>query len=74
MFEQGFTAHRLILTYSSFAAQASPVNIHNLRNGHIRDDHRLIGSGVVGHGLLKRRDDFVDATQTNCPNQPGKLD
>jgi hypothetical protein len=48
--ERGFVEDRLVSTYSSFAAQASPVDVHNPHNGHTRYDHRLVGSGVVvGH-------------------------
>ena len=38
--ERGLAERGLISTYSSLAAQASPVNIHNPRDGYLRP-HRL---------------------------------
>lgn len=53
----GFSETRLVYNpraaRSSFAAQATPVHIHNPHNGHIRHDHHHIGSGVVGHNRFE---------------------
>jgi hypothetical protein len=47
--ERGFAEHRFISTYGLFATRASPTDINNPRDGHVRHDRRLVGSDVIGH-------------------------
>jgi len=47
------SASYLVSTHDLFTAQSGPVGIHNPCDGHIRHDHHLVGTDVVGHNRFE---------------------